>query len=340
MKALRKLGKGAESVQLCEVERPVPGPGDLLVKVMAAGICGTDLHILAEEYSHSVPVTLGHEYTGVVEQVGSDVTDFAVGDQVISVSIAYSCGKCHYCRKGDPVHCTQKASIGVNVDGAMAEYVRIPADTAMKVPEKMKGSDILALSEPIACCIRAVLEKSEIHAGDVAVVSGPGIIGLLCAQLAKLRGARVILSGTKADRARLDLAKELGTDWVCDNGAELEALLAKETPYGADVWIECSGAAPALTQAVSLVRKQGALIQVGLYGKPVPMDMDMVVRKELKVTAGFAQARSSWEILLKLLEGDSLKLEPLVTTRLPLTEWEKGFEQFRNKEGIKIFLVP
>lgn len=89
MKALRKLGKGAESVQLCEVEKPIPGPNDLLVKVMAAGICGTDLHILAEEYSHSVPVTLGHEYTGVVEQVGSGVTDFQVGDQVISVSIAY-----------------------------------------------------------------------------------------------------------------------------------------------------------------------------------------------------------------------------------------------------------
>ena len=180
MKALRKLGKGAESVQLCEVEKPIPGPNDLLVKVMAAGICGTDLHILAEEYSHSVPVTLGHEYTGVVEQVGSGVTDFQVGDQVISVSIAYSCGTCHYCRKGDPVHCTQKASIGVNVDGAMAEYMVIPADSAMKVPEQYKGSDILALSEPIACCIRAVLEKSEIHAGDVAVVSGPGIIGLLC----------------------------------------------------------------------------------------------------------------------------------------------------------------
>ena len=142
MKALRKLGKGAESVQLCEVEKPIPGPNDLLVKVMAAGICGTDLHILAEEYSHSVPVTLGHEYTGVVEQVGSGVTDFQVGDQVISVSIAYSCGTCHYCRKGDPVHCTQKASIGVNVDGAMAEYMVIPADSAMKVPEQYKGSDI------------------------------------------------------------------------------------------------------------------------------------------------------------------------------------------------------
>ena len=241
MKALRKLGKGAESVQLCEVEKPIPGPNDLLVKVMAAGICGTDLHILAEEYSHSVPVTLGHEYTGVVEQVGSGVTDFQVGDQVISVSIAYSCGTCHYCRKGDPVHCTQKASIGVNVDGAMAEYMVIPADSAMKVPEQYKGSDILALSEPIACCIRAVLEESEIYAGDVAVVSGPGIIGLLCVQLARLRGARVILSGTKADRERLELAKSLGAEWVCDNADDLEALLARETAYGPDVWIECSG---------------------------------------------------------------------------------------------------
>ena len=340
MKALRKLGQGASTVKLCEMEKPVPGPTDLLVKVMAAGICGTDLHILAEEYAHSVPVTLGHEYTGVVEQVGGEVKDFAAGDQVISVSIAYSCGKCHYCRKGDRVHCTEKASIGVNVDGAMAEYVLIPADTAMKVPQRLVGSDILALSEPLACCIRAVLEESEIRAGDVAVVSGPGIIGLLCMQLARLRGARVIMSGTKADLERLELAKRLGAEWTSSSAQELEEILGRETQYGPDVWIECSGAGPALGQAVGLLRKQGALIQVGLYGKPVSMDMDMVVRKELKVTAGFAQARSSWEILLKLFEADCLKLDELVTTRLPLADWEKGFEQFRNKEGIKIFLIP
>ena len=114
----------------------------------------------------------------------------------------------------------------------------------------------------------------------------------------------MILSGTKADRERLELAKSLGAEWVCDNADDLAALLARETAYGPDVWIECSGAGPALSQGISLVRKQGAFIQVGLYGKPVPMDMDMVVRKELKVTAGFAQARSSWEILLKLLDGN------------------------------------
>lgn len=103
------------------------------------------------------------------------------------------------------------------------------------------------------------------------------------------------------------------------------------------MWIECSGAGPALSQGISLVRKQGAFIQVGLYGKPVPMDMDMVVRKELKVTAGFAQARSSWEILLKLLEGNSLMLEPLVSTRLPLADWKEGLCPVPGQKGDQDF---
>lgn len=340
MQAVRKLGRGADSVQLCELPRPVPKSDEMLVKIMAVGICGTDIHIIDEEYQHTVPITLGHEFTGTIVDMGSDVQGFALGQQIIVNNIARSCGTCHYCRKGDAVHCSSKASIGVNLDGGMAEYAIVPADVAIPVPANMKGSDILAICEPLSCCIRAVLEMSTVKAGDVVVISGPGVIGLLCAQLAKLCGATTILSGTPVDAERLALGKKLGADIVVDSGAALESALATHTTYGPDVWIECSGAAPALGDALRLIRKQGRLIQVGLYGKAIHVDMDAVVRKELTVTAGFATARSSWELLVRLLEQGELQLEELVDVRLPLSKWEEGIRKFRSKEGIKIFLIP
>lgn len=179
MKALMKFGRGREGIALQDIEKPVPRADELLVKIMAAGICGTDIHIMQEEYDHSVPVVLGHEFTGIVESFGADVTGFEVGDQIISRSIARTCGKCRYCESGATVHCTEKRSIGVNINGAMAEYMVIPAAVSMKIPRNVEGKDFMALSEPLACCIRAVLEMSKIKCGDVAVITGPGVIGLL-----------------------------------------------------------------------------------------------------------------------------------------------------------------
>ena len=177
-----------------------------MVKVMAVGICGTDIHIMEDAYPHTVPVVLGHEFTGVVEEMGAATKGFDVGDQVIVHNIL-GCGNCHYCKKGDYVFCNEKQSIGVNLNGGMAEYVVVPYDHAMIVPESMKGKDIPALSEPLACCVRGVLEQTKIQPGDKVLVTGPGVIGLLCAQLAKLCGAYVIISGTKVDAKRLELEK-------------------------------------------------------------------------------------------------------------------------------------
>lgn len=340
MKALLKAGKGRESVFLVEIEKPVPQKDELLVKIMAAGICGTDIHIMQEEYLHSVPVVLGHEFTGTIEEMGEDVSGFEIGDQIIALSIARTCGKCHYCRKGDLVHCAEKQSVGVNLNGAMAEYMIIPADVAMKVPENVNGSDVIAIAEPLACCIRSVMEQSTIQAGDVAVISGPGVIGLLTLQLVKLQGAFVIVTGTAVDQERLKLAKQLGADVINDDPARLKEIVDRYSDYGADVALECSGNGMALKGLIDVLRKGGRLTQIGLYGKPVPVEMDMIVRKEITLTAGFAQARPSWEILLKLVEQNKLNLEPLISHRIPLTEWEKGFELFLNKEGYKIFLIP
>jgi L-iditol 2-dehydrogenase len=342
MKALVKfaVGNGREGMGIRDIPKPVPKANELLVKVMAAGICGTDIHIMHDEYACKPPVVLGHEYTGVIEAMGKDVLGFKEGDQIISLTAAVTCGKCDYCNQGLLMLCDQRKSIGSGIDGAMAEYLVIPHHLAFKVPENYIGSDQLAISEPVACCIRAVIEFSSVRAGDVALISGPGTIGQLTLQLAKAQGAFTIMSGTPVDMQRLELAKKMGADVTISDPSQLMDVVHQYAPGGVDVAYECAGAAPSLAACVKALKKRGNLSQIGLYGKPISFDMDTILYKELVHTATFASERTSWQILLKLLEQGKLNLEPFISARLPLDDWQKGFDMFLNKEGYKIFLKP
>lgn len=341
MKALvkKEVGKGWDGLELMDIPKPVPKKNELLIKIMATGICGTDLHIMEDGYPHSVPVALGHEFTGVVEEVGEETSGFKPGDQVI-VNNIIGCGHCHYCKKGDYVFCTEKKSIGINLNGGMAEYVVAPFDHAMLVPPAMQGKDIPALSEPIACCVRAVLEQTEILPGDKVLITGPGFMGLMCSQLAKLRGATVIISGTPADKARMELAKKQGADYVADNFDDLKKIVEEVTDNGVDVVLECSGSPYAIPGALELIRKQGKWTQVGMFGKDVTIALDTINRKEIDFNGTFATANSTWEKLVKLYADDVLQLDDFVSARIPLENWREGFEMFLRKEGIKLFLVP
>ena len=340
MKAVVKFAPGPDGVELRDVPKPVPKSNELLVKVMAAGVCGTDIHILHDEYRHITPVTLGHEFTGIVEEMGSDVEGFAIGDQVIAMPAADSCGQCIHCASGDYFLCESKKSIGSDKNGAMAEYVVVPYDRSFKVPENMVGNDAMAISEPLACCIRIALETSKVKGGDVAVVIGPGTMGLLTMQMAKVAGAFLIVAGLPHDKKRLEIAKELGADVICDNPSELKSIVHKYAPGGADVVYECSGAAPCINLALDVIKKTGNLAQVGLYGKPVSVPMDAITTREIVVTGNGSQAKSSWIKLLQLARLGLLNIEPLVTHRIPLVEYKKAFEIFEKKEGIKVVLVP
>lgn len=341
MKALVKQGHGLgmEGVVLADLPKPVPKENEVLIKVMACGICGTDLHIIADEYAHTPPIVLGHEFTGVIEACGGAVKGLETGDQVI-VNNINGCGSCHYCRQGDYQMCLEKASIGINLNGGMAEYVTAPGDHVFKVPDAMKGSDIPALSEPVACCVRAVIDHTDIKPGDTVLVTGPGAIGQICAQLAKLCGAYVIVSGTKVDEARLELAKRLGADATASDAARLAEMVRQRMEYGVDVVLECSGAAPALNQAFELVRKEGQVTQVGVFGKPVTVDLDKMWKKEIRYRSGFATGASSWEKLQKIYAMNALNLEALISTRMPLENYKEAFAMVERKEGYKVFLVP
>lgn len=265
---------------------------------------------------------------------------FENGDQVISVTAVVTCGHCYYCRESLYMLCNERKSIGSGVDGAMAEYLVVPARLAYKVPEQYIGSDLPALSEPYACCARAVIEKSPLKAGDVAVISGPGTIGLITAQLCAIQGAFTIVSGTADDAVRLKLAKEMGAGEICASKEELEQAVLKHTEYGADVVYECAGARASAEACIDVARKSGHYAQVGLYGKPVLIDVDKMLMKELTFSSSYASEPSSWDRIIQLMSQGRLYMDPLVSARVPLEDWKRGFDMALNRDGFKIFITP
>ncbi|HWQ77787.1 MAG TPA: alcohol dehydrogenase catalytic domain-containing protein [Anaerovoracaceae bacterium] len=307
------------------------------VKIKYTGICGTDLHILSDEYPANYPVVLGHEYSGVIDAVGFGVRDFALGDRVVSLTAAVVCGKCRYCYEGLHMLCDSRRSIGSGIDGAMAEYMTVPADLLFPVPENVSMKTAV-LSEPLACCVRSVVEVSAVRPGDFVYISGPGTIGQIVAQLAKIAGAHVTVAGVGVDADRLALAKRLSADEVIDLTAENAMDAARRITGGDmfDVVYECAGAQPSATTCLDVVRKRGQFVQVGLYGKPIQFDMDKALVEEVFMVNSRATERTSWVTSLRLLAQGRLDLEPLVSNVFRLEEWEKAMAAAQNKEGFKI----
>ena len=340
MKGVAKLRAGVRQVGLLDAPEPTAIPGHLVIEVTAAGLCGTDAHIYHNEYPCRPPVILGHEVAGKVVDVASDVTRCATGSSVTSEPYFTLCGLCPYCRAGMPNHCPQRASIGSGVNGAFARYVLVPERSVHVLPE---GVDEWAgaLTEPLACCVHA-LENSKVEPGDVAVITGPGAIGLMMLQVVRAAGAQALVIGTNTDEARLDLARQLGADEVLIvSRDDLQSSVAERTDgLGADVAFECSGAGPGAQTALDLVRHRGRYVQVGLFGRPVLWDLEQVCIKEVQVQGTFATVASSWRKALALLRSGQLQTAPLISHRLPLDEWQQAFDLFERREGVKIVFSP
>jgi L-iditol 2-dehydrogenase len=341
MQTVAKLARGEGNVGLREVEEPQPGPGQVLMAVRAAGICGTDLHIFHDEYPTQPPVTLGHELAGEVAAVGEGVTRVAPGDCITTETYFHICGTCRYCRSGKPNLCPERRSIGSGVDGGFARYVLVPERNVHVLPENLPFHEA-ALTEPLACVVHGALELPKVTAGDVAVVSGPGAIGLLTLQVARAAGAAVIVLGTAADQRRLELARELGATAAIDITSEDPALEVQGLSggWGADIVFECSGAGPAAIGLLQHVRRGGQYAQIGLFGKPVAWDLDQVCMKELSVTGSNATVPSAWRTALRLLGEGQVRTAPLITNTYPLAGWADAFSTFEKKEGIKLLLDP
>lgn len=336
MRALRKTNADVE-LNLDDVSVPVMGERDLLVQVAYAGICGTDLHILHNQYAVHYPVTLGHEFSGVVVDVGTRVQGFSAGDAVVSMTPIETCGRCRYCLQDLRMLCRERRSIGSGTDGAFSDFIRIPADCAFHIPEHLPLKEA-ALLEPIACCVRAVIERSKIRAGDTVYVSGPGLIGQIVAQLARICGASVILGGVEQDEARLRFAASKGfqTCVVSPFQAAQDLLEMFKRPAGLDGVFECAGDECSAALCLALTRKCGFYAQVGLFGRPVSFNHDLALVSEIDISNSYAAERTSWETALKLLEDQKLDLEGFADPTYALEAWRMAFRAAQNKSGYKV----
>jgi L-iditol 2-dehydrogenase len=343
MKALFKTAAGPGHMELRDALRPQPESGQVLVRVKAAGICGSDLHIRAwdTQVPMNPPMVVGHEFSGVIDEIGEGVEGWQLGDRVTAEPSYSVCGHCLWCQAGTYNLCPERRISGFWADGAFAEWVRVPARRLYRLPENASFYEG-AMVEPLACCVHAVIELTGIDAGDRVVITGPGTIGLLAMQVARACGGRVTVIGTETDASRLEIARELGAEDTLTIGEvdPVAEMLDRTGGVGADVVIECSGAAPAVATGLLIARKGGKYTQIGLPGRPVPVDMDKIALKELRVTGSYAQKASAWRRSLELMAGGEIRLTPLIGAVLPLSEWEEGYARMERKEGLKVLLEP
>lgn len=343
MKALVKFSLGSENVELRELPDPTPREGELKVKVLAASICGSDIHAIHDERAISMPLTLGHEYVGQVVEVCGDTGDFKVGDWVTTIPACYNCGTCDCCKVGAVTLCPNHKSIGVMAPGAMADYVIVPAAFSYHIPASavtLQQKLTYALTEPLACVVRGVYEKVDVKPGDVVVVSGPGAMGLMSLQAFKSRGAFVILSGLASDTERLKLGKELGADVIVTSQEELREAVRTHRPGGADITCDAAGVIPSLNSCLDVIRPMGTHLQVAMYAGIKSFRMDALFEKEVTYVPTNSTATSTWPLTLQLLEEGRLTMEPFVSRILPISKWKEGFEAAEKKTVYKAVLIP
>ena len=343
MKALVKYNKGPKNMEIRQIAEPHPGQGQVKIAVKATGICGSDLHIYHDDIVIAVnpPVITGHEFSGVVAELGKGVEKWNIGHRVVSELGFEICGSCYNCLAGFPNLCSNRKSIGYWYDGAFTNYTVVPAEGLHSLPENVSFEEG-ALTEPLACVVHGVLELTHITVGDIVLISGPGAIGLMTLQTAKAQGAKTVVSGVSADENRLSVARELGADYIVNVEKEdiLERVSSLTDDRGADVVLECSGNEKAVDTGFLAIRKRGQYTQLGLFGKPISIDFEKVVSKEIKVTGSFGQRRSAWNKALELMAEEKVRLGPLISDVLPLSNWKQAFDLFERKKGIKIVLTP
>jgi L-iditol 2-dehydrogenase len=341
MKALVKTRKGKGFLELLDMPKPKPGPGEVLIKVKAASVCGSDLHIYEDAHPYSPPMILGHEYSGMIEELGAGVSGWQIGEKIASESKANLCRRCRYCQTGNGHWCVQKKAIGIGTHGAMAEYVVVHSDNLHKAPQHL-DFDVLAVSEPLAINVSGLMERVVIQPGDIALVTGCGPIGLLAAEVLRVAGCHRILASSHS-AVRLDMARKIGIDRVIDLCKEdvYEVVKSETDGIGVDILAECSGSTAAIDSAFKLVRKGGKIAAIGISGKEtVPVRWDEGIYKGLQLVWCSSSSWSSWETTMKLLGSGKIKVDPLITHRLPLEKWQEGFEVLRRKEAVKVILVP
>src|SRR5246127_304971 len=342
MKALRKT-QAAKGWRIESVPVPEVGHGDVLVRVKTASICGTDLHIYGwDRWSQGrikPPVTLGHEFCGTVERVGDDVRAIQPGS-FVSAEMHVNCGHCHQCRVGEAHICQNLRIIGIDQDGAFAEFVKIPAAKIIKldpaIPERYG-----AILDPLGNAVHTVLAGPI--AGRTALVTGCGPIGLMSIAVAKACGSSTVFA-TETNEQRRAMAKRMGADVVINPAAEnaVAKILSETSGTGVDVLLEMSGNPSAIQQGFKALRAGGRASLLGIPTENVPLDLvNDVIFKGATVQGIYGRRMyETWVQMTSLLKAGRLNLEPLFGERTSLDKFESAFSLLQGGLAGKILLYP
>jgi L-iditol 2-dehydrogenase len=330
--------KGA--VELREV--PVPDnleDDEVLLASRAVAVCGSDVHQYhnSHNWTVAVPVILGHEFAGVVARAGKSVQGFSEGARVTSETAARICGRCVYCRTGEYNLCPERRGFGYDLNGAMADFVKVPARCLHFLPDSVPFEKA-ALTEPCCVAYNATCIKTRIRTGDSVLILGPGPIGLLCFLLAKLCGAGWLgVGGTKQDENRLAIAKRLGADRTIIGEKEepSDVLRSVGDGLGVDVVIDASGASPGLQSALEYVRPGGQVTKVGWGHQPFNYSFDLLVKKAVSLRGSFSHNFAIWEKVISLLAAGQLDPTPLVGRIEPLNRWQVCFDEMAERKIVK-----
>lgn len=326
-----------------ELLEPVPEAGEVLVKVAATSICGTDQELYewsesARGFNPKLPFVMGHECSGTVVEVGPNVDSVSVGDRVAAESHIF-CGRCYLCRTGKAHNCERLKVLGITWDGAFAEFVKLPASVCFRLPESIP-MEIGALFEPAGVAVHALQRAGSVAGRDV-LVCGCGPIGLVVVQLAVLYGASRVFA-VEPNPFRRNLAASLGAITMDPNEQSMDEFVQHTgTRHGAEVAFETSGAPGALPQLLNAVSRESRIVTVGHPGQAVELDVATYINKKGIVLAGIFGRRiwDTWEILLQLVVSKRLDLSWLITHRLSLTEFEDGLRLLRGESG-KVIIYP
>ncbi len=344
MLACVKTAKGPGNVEVKRIDIPKIIQGEVLTKVIIAGICGSDVKIYQDSHPYFPPVVLGHEIVGEIVSLSSGVENFQVGDIVATDLNANACGYCKWCRTGEEQICSHKKVPGYARDGGFAEYVSLPAKSLYKVPKNIVPEEAV-FAEPLAVVVRGIIDRAQARPGDNVLVSGSGTLGLLAVQVLREIGAnKIILTGLKKDVERLHMAKQLlGVDYtinVQDDDTLSVVKKVTDCGEGVDLVVELSGAKEAIIGSFKVVKRQGKILAIGIAKEQILVPWPKLVFMAPTIVFSVSSNYSSWSKALNLLARKKIKTEPLLTKKFALTQALEAIKEVEAGGIIKGVIVP
>ena len=328
-------------LEVTDVPTPVPGPGEVLVRVAGCGMCHTDLHYL----DHGVatfkdpPIILGHEASGTVDRLGDGVGRWTEGDRVL-IPAVLSCGRCRYCRAGRENLCANLRMLGNHMDGAYAEFIVVPAADLVAVPDSLPLVEVSIVADAVSTPYHAVKHRGRVRPGDLVAVVGCGGVGLNVVQCATVAGGRVIAIDTNQDR--LAIARRLGAVETVDPSQvkRVDKHVRQLTGGGVDVAFEAIGKPATMSTAYGLLRRGGRLCVIGYTHDDLVISAGKLMFYELEVVGSLGCGGRDYPEIMELVAAGRLEVGPVVSGTVPLEEISQGFDRLRRGEGVRWVVTP